>query len=256
MSAHNANKEAYSAKETLNHYILPPASGGTIDLANTDGGVVLGNTASNENWVLPPEEDTPIGTIVYISNLLAGVLTIKDDAGSTIGTVDGSLGEIKGFILSATLAWKGLSGGGTQTFQSVTSGTFNATQYFNFTPSTSLSGIVVQGEADDADDTQATNINTAVAITRPFGTITTQTATTAALGTDSFAVTSARITAKSAFLISTSYSGTIGTAGMPIVTVTSIGAGTLTITIYNAHATNALNGTFQINFAHIQNLTS
>jgi hypothetical protein len=95
---------------------------------------------------------------------------------------------------------------------------------------------------------QATNINTTVVANTAAGAITTQTATTATTATDSFTVTNATCAATSVVLANiVSYSGTYITNGIPVVGVSSIGAGSFQIDITNA-GTNALNGTFVIHF--------
>jgi len=176
----NHFNDGYSAKETFNNLIQPPASGGTIDLNYIDSGFVQGATDSNENWILPPEEFTPVQTIVYISNTGTGVLTIKDDAGNTIGTVSGTLGEIRGFILSATLAWKSMGGGGgAQTFSIVTATGSVKAPSFDVTGSGAI--------------TQDTSITTGVELNAFSGTITTVGSTLAAAARAEFVLTNAAL---------------------------------------------------------------
>jgi len=120
--AHNHFSDGYSAKETFNNQIQPPASGGTIDLAHTDGGLVVGNTNSAETWYLPPEEFVPVGVLVSIVNQGSGTITVKDDALNTIATVAGSSAETKQFTLSAALAWEVIGGSAAADLASTASG--------------------------------------------------------------------------------------------------------------------------------------
>jgi hypothetical protein len=251
MSNFQVFTDNYNAKETLSNLIAPPVDGGTIDLVCVDGGVVVGNTASNETWYLPDEDNVPIQTTVYISNESTGKLTIKNGAGTTIDTVTGSNDEIKEFILSASREWVA-SGSASPTFDSVNAGQVNVGQYLTITPASSFSGITIQGVAADSTYTQASLITDAVAITRPFGSVTTVSSTLSAGTNTAFNITNALIGAKSIFLISASYAGTTGT---PLVFVSKLAASTATITIHNLGAA-PLNGAITINYAHIVNLTS
>jgi len=98
--------------------------------------------------------------------------------------------------------------------------------------------------------TQLTNITTTVVVNASSGTITTVSASTAAQATSTFTVTNSTVSATSSIqLTGGAYSGTFGTNGTPLFYVSSVGAGTFNITIYNAHATNALAGTLVIDFA-------
>lgn len=109
------------------------------------------------------------------------------------------------------------------------------------------------GFSDEADITQGTDINTGVTVNGASGTITTLTATTGIGNSDSFIVTNDRLRGIDDVVnISVqAYSGTIETNGIPIVYVSGQTATTFTITIANVDGTNALNGTFLINYAII-----
>lgn len=94
---------------------------------------------------------------------------------------------------------------------------------------------------------QATDINTAVTASGPTTFITTQSASTAALSVDTFTVTNTSVTTTSAVVAKIDdYAGTILTNGVPIVLVDAVAAGSFDLTIYNAHATNALSGVLKI----------
>jgi hypothetical protein len=98
---------------------------------------------------------------------------------------------------------------------------------------------------DNEAAAQATNISTAVAIVGAAGIITTQAADAAAAAENAFSVTNASLAGTELVLISAKYNGTTGT---PIVAVGDQAAGSFTITITNVHASDALNGTFNIKF--------
>lgn len=99
------------------------------------------------------------------------------------------------------------------------------------------------------DVAQATNITTAVTSNGAAGKITTQAATTASAGTDSFTVNNSSCLSTSVVLLQIeSYSGTIHTNGNPVLFANTIAAGSFVISIKNASA-NALNGTMVIRYA-------
>lgn len=108
MGSHNDFLAMGSAKAAGMHHLVPPSAGGTINLQNMDGALVLGDTSSAENWLLPAEASTPLGTVLYVSNRSTGTITVKNQASSTVDTV--ADGEIKGFVLSADATWNALGG--------------------------------------------------------------------------------------------------------------------------------------------------
>lgn len=111
----------------------------------------------------------------------------------------------------------------------------------------SLKGVTNMGQVAV---TQLTSITTGVTANGGSGVITTVSASTAAGATSTFTVTSNGVIAASAVNVTLgAYSGTFGTNGTPIVTCSAVGAGSFAVTIYNAHASNALAGTLKINFS-------
>lgn len=95
---------------------------------------------------------------------------------------------------------------------------------------------------------QLTNSTTAVPITSNAGTITTQSMTTATTATTTFAITGANILASSQIMLTlVSYSGTPLTNGVPVLTVSGVGAGTANINVTN-YGANALSGTLVFNY--------
>ncbi len=97
--------------------------------------------------------------------------------------------------------------------------------------------------------TQITSITTGVTLNQPSGVITTVTATTVALSSSTFRVTNSFATATSNIQVYiVDYSGTIVTNGVPIAVLSKRYAGSFDVVLYNAHATNALNGVVQLAF--------
>lgn len=81
------------------------------------------------------------------------------------------------------------------------------------------------------------------------GIATTNSLSTAALTAATYVVNNSFVTASSVVQCSiNSYSGTYVTNGDPLVAMCVPGAGTITFTIFNAHATNALAGTLGLAF--------
>jgi hypothetical protein len=94
--------------------------------------------------------------------------------------------------------------------------------------------------------TEATN---AVTINKPAGKITTSALTTAAGASYTITLTNSAILSTSYLMVTAgTYSGTLGTNGVPRVNVTAIAAGSATIVVSNSHASNALSGTQIIYF--------
>lgn len=116
---------------------------------------------------------------------------------------------------------------------------------------TSAGGLTVSATAlafPKGTVTQATSITTGVTINTPAGVITTVSATTAAGATSTFTVTNAACLATSVVLASWAYGGTLGTNGVPVVSINSVSAGSFTVNISNVDATNALSGTLKVYF--------
>jgi hypothetical protein len=108
---HNLQDAIYNLKASNLHIVSPPADAGVIDVRGNDGAVVAYNTSSSLAAKLPNETTSPIGLIVYVSNAGSGTITVTDTAGTTIDTVVGSGGEIKGFQLSAARTWIAMGSG-------------------------------------------------------------------------------------------------------------------------------------------------
>lgn len=97
---------------------------------------------------------------------------------------------------------------------------------------------------------QATNVNTNVIINASAGTITTQSASTAARTAEAgFVVSNSAVLATSVVIARViAYSGTLFTNGQPDIDITAIAGGSFNCRIINRDATNALAGTMKIHF--------
>ena len=85
------------------------------------------------------------------------------------------------------------------------------------------------------------------------GLVTSGTLTTAAATNANYVINDNLVTAASVCQVTVaSYSGTLVTNGYPQPLVSTTGAGTITVSLTNTHAANALNGTVGIAFACIQ----
>ena len=99
-----------------------------------------------------------------------------------------------------------------------------------------------------ANVTQITNMTTGVTSNGAAGQITTVSFTTATTATSTFTVTNSSVLATSYVTVAmVSYGGTILTNGIPIITVSSVSAGSFNISVLNAGA-NALSGVFVLQY--------
>ena len=81
------------------------------------------------------------------------------------------------------------------------------------------------------------------------GVVTTATLTTAAVAAANYVINDSLITAANACRATvTAYSGTFHTNGIPYVATVTTGTGTITVSLGNVDATNALNGTVGMTF--------
>lgn len=99
--------------------------------------------------------------------------------------------------------------------------------------------------------TQITSASTGVTLSKPCGQITTVALTTAGAAEEEFIVTNTLVDANDVIAVSTTYAG----AGLPIVSVKSVGAGVFSILITNVSA-SALNAVLVINFALIKSVVA
>lgn len=97
----------------------------------------------------------------------------------------------------------------------------------------------------------ATSSAGAVTYAGPSGVITTESLTTAALATYTLTVTNSYILATD--IIDVTIQGGTSSAGTPLFLSAVPAAGSVVIKVYNAHATNALNGTLVIAFSAMRN---
>jgi len=97
--------------------------------------------------------------------------------------------------------------------------------------------------------TQEPDIDSSVSVSGSAGIITTVSSSLAALGVQTFTVSNSSVSPESVIVVSTvSYTGTYGTDGIPVVSVSSIVQGGFEINIVNAHATAPLDGSLSISF--------
>jgi len=161
------------------------------------------------------------------SSIMVGTSTPATEAALY---VTGSIG------LSGLLAKKSIFNSDTYVSGSLTTGNLTLTQGRS----------VNLGRAAASQTTSFTN---GVTINSASGVITTVTATTSAGSSESFTVTNSTVSTSSVVLASIGdYSGTYGTNGIPLLYVDSISNGSFSIRVYNAGASNALNGTLKIKF--------
>ena len=105
-----------------------------------------------------------------------------------------------------------------------------------------LNGLTTSGLTVASGSQSGSNTPT---INQPSGTITSATLTTAALGTASIVLTNSFIKANSkVFVTMQGYGGT----GTPILSSVTPALGSVTIKLYNAHATVALNAAITVDF--------
>lgn len=97
---------------------------------------------------------------------------------------------------------------------------------------------------DGATVTQATSITTGVILNKISGVITTVASTLAAQGSAVFTVTCSEAETTSRILVNVEYAG----AGIPVVTISAVAAGSFDVKLYNAHGANAFNAALKIHF--------
>lgn len=107
---------------------------------------------------------------------------------------------------------------------------------------TDVGGVIT---ADKGSATANAGNSYAVTVNAMSGIITTDSLSTAAAGSRTITITDSAITASS--LVELNWSGGTNTAGTPVFEAVP-SASTLTITIYNKHASAAFSGTFILHF--------
>jgi hypothetical protein len=104
------------------------------------------------------------------------------------------------------------------------------------------------GQAKYQDYATATAVSGAATLNASAGTITTESLATVAGSTYTLTVTNNKVTSANC-VIGASLSQGTNTAGIPDIQLVTPGAGSFTVTLYNRHASAALNGTLKISFA-------
>lgn len=92
----------------------------------------------------------------------------------------------------------------------------------------------------------ATGASGAVTLNAYAGTITTESLSTAAGGTQSYVITNSKIKADSVVAITVGNGS--NSAGSPVITTVTPANGSVTVVVQNIHASAALNGTLKLNF--------
>ncbi len=123
-----------------------------------------------------------------------------------------------------------------------------STGSLGLTASTSLTISAASLALPRSTVTQATSSTTGVTINSVSGQITTVALTTAADTTNTFTVTNSAVSAASTIVCTLLYSGTFGSGGLPVVSVSNVTSGAFDVRITNVHASNALSGFCKIHF--------
>jgi hypothetical protein len=251
----SANTE--KRRESLaNWKIADPGSGGAIPVDRTGTVSLVSAGAESRSLAVPRKSDIEIA---LVGKTVAGTITITvasayTEAGDTTLTVTqaGQIHILRSFEVAAgTFAWRLVASDpieamtiATLNATTVLSGNFQAAGHLNLIQSLFADGgpRVIEVVAETG---QATNITTAVPITKFAGTFNTQASTLGAGLEQSFDVTNAGITVLDVPHIAAKYNGSGGT---PLVYVSNVADGSFTIAISNLHASAALDGDFDINF--------
>lgn len=105
----------------------------------------------------------------------------------------------------------------------------------------------VQGNVPAFDTGTATAVAGAATLSKLSGKITSESLTTAAGAIYTLTITNTKITAAS--IVGASLDLGTNSAGDPVISTVTPGAGTLVIKVVNRHASAALNGTLKISYA-------
>lgn len=157
-------------------------------------------------------------------------LTVADPTADRTWTIpDAASDTFAGLAATQTLSNKTITASGAVTSSSASAGIGYAT---------GAGGAV----------TQITSAATGVTLSRVTGQITTVALTTAAAVEERFTVTNTAVAATDVIVLGTTYNG----AGLPMLSVVNVTAGSFDVVISNVHATNALNALMVINFAVVK----
>jgi hypothetical protein len=226
--------------------VVVASSGTSGSPAGTNGalqyysnGAFAGDTSMNTNGSgavtlvsLTSSGSVSAGSLVVGGSIMAGTtITAASGVIATTGNVTASAGNV--------VATLGAVSAGT----TVTAGTGIVSTSGNITASSGSVVGVGHVYSSKASYTQITSNVTAVPITTNAGTVTTFNLTNATTASIAFTLTGGVILSGSQLMLTkVAYSGTPYTNGVPFIFVTSVVAGTATITISN-YAANALSGT-------------
>ena len=115
MSIHNFFQESFAAKAAGGNLIVPPAAGEILEVPGVDDGLVLYDTDSDQDLLLPDPVIVPKALDLYVINSGSGIITVKDHTGSSVlGYVGSSLVHFRG----GGTGWRNISGSGDITLTS------------------------------------------------------------------------------------------------------------------------------------------
>lgn len=184
--------------------------------------------------IIDAVNDLTDGTINTTNLALAGSLTVATTAAIAGNeTVGGTLAVTGATTLSSTLS----AGASTLASSTVTGASTVGTTLAVTGVTTLTGGVAVASESSTATNTPTIN--------KPSGRIISATLTTAALGNEAIVLTNSFITASSKVFVNISgYSG----QATPLLLQAGPSAGSVSIRIYNAHATLPLNAAITLDF--------
>lgn len=113
---------------------------------------------------------------------------------------------------------------------------------------TNLQALTINGSITNLDSGTVTGAALAATLSKTVGVVTTESMTTAGLATFTYTITNTKVAAVDVVLVNCSSTG----AGIPVVSSVIPGAGSFTVVVYNAHATNAFNAAVKIYFKVIK----
>lgn len=230
---------------------------GTQGNINTQGDITLYNATKNTIFFKDTGSGVPSfttrsnGTKIVLKPSISGStadFAIGVDGDDMWFSVDDSTSSFRWGRLASAATSSILTGTGELTSQKTIfglNGTITSTT-FNWGINSTMTGGLVSLATGTV--TQITSIVTSVTINEPTGVITTV-STTAGSGTVStFTVNNTEVLSTSrVHLEITNYSGTYGTNGIPIITVSGLAANSFDINLLNV-GSNALSGTLNISF--------
>lgn len=258
-----------SADTTTNNTIAIGSDEDTLYYKNIIGTDYINLTSTNFNVrrnypdsVMSFNLGEPNSTYVDPGGTFSNFLNYTQSSGTTMTLSGGDLnmtaGDLNMTLGDATLTNGNLfmtSGSATLTSGNITLTSGNVTLVAG---DLTVTGDLIQNTGTIQSDglvmnkgtvTQITSPTTPVTVNEPTGVITTVSFVTIAQQNTAFTVTNSSCAADSCVLLTIlNYGGTIGTAGIPVVSVSTVASGSFVINVSNAHATNDLLGVLKIGY--------